>query len=415
MTGRTTILARAALALAVLLAVLVRLRLEAQVAFTPWDERAYLEAAGAVAREGPAEGLRAVLRAYLGEPRLWIFPPPIRYGQHLLGGLACRVGGVGFESLAALSTLASVAAVVTTAALARRLGGARAALVAVLLLGSSPLWLHLGRRALADAPYSAVALLAAWAVLAAARRDAPPWHVALAVALAAWQTAMKEGGALLLAALPVAVAARTTRADGPREGAATAARTGLLLAAAGGLAWLGFSLLVGSPWSYVRVLDAIRQAGPTNAYIPRFQGGPPWRYLVDLALLSPGLVLLAPAALAHTLRRDPRSSPRAELAWSLAALVVAYLALLVAAGAAGMGYNARYLLPLDAPLRVLVGVWLVDRLARDGARPVGVGVAAAVVVAWVAVEAWVFRRVFLERGVYDPVTDALARALGLVP
>ena len=39
--------------------------------------------------------------------------------------------------------------------------------------------------------------------------------------------------------------------------------------------------------------------------------------------------------------------------------------------------------------------------------------AAALVLVNTLVEAWLFQRVFIERGVYDPVSDALLRALGL--
>lgn len=412
-----TVGSRAAVAAAVLVAVALRLALNDVTLFSPHDEAVYLAAAEAVAREGPAGGLREVLAGYLARPVAWLYPPPIRWGQHLLGGLACALGGARHEALAGLSTLAGVAVVVGAALLARRLGGLPAALAAVVLLLASPLWLHLGRRALADAPYAAAAFAAAWAFLAAMSPGARRGLVALAVALCALQAALKEGGALLLAALLVASAALAAREAGPTAAARAALRAGALLALAGGLAWLGFSLLVGSPGAYLMVVARIREAGPHNDYLRALQGGPPWRYLVDLALLSPGLLLLAPPALAALLRRDPARSPRARLAWGLAALAVAYATLLVAAGAGGMGYNARYLLPLDAPLRVLVAVWLVGWVGRAPAagRAARGALAAGAVAVSVGVEAWVFRRVFLERGVYDPVTAAVAAALDVVP
>lgn len=412
--SRSRSLSRAALVLAVLGAVVVRVALNDARLFSAHDEGVYLEVASAVAEEGPVDALRRVLTAYLAQPRAWLYPPPIRWGQHLLGGLACALAGASYEALTALSTLASAAVVVLAAALTRRAAGTKAAAAAVVLLAASPLWLHLGRRALADAPYAATALAATWAFFEATRPGARRGMVALAVALLAAQMALKEGGALLLAALPLVHVALAAREGGRAALLPALGRGAALVVVAGGLAWLGFSLLAGSPWAYLRVTSAIQQAGPHNEYLRTFQSGPPWRYLIDLALLSPGLVVVAPVALARALRVDPRRSPRARLIAALALLVVVYAALLVAAGAAGMGYNARYLLPLDAPLRALAGLWLVRAVGARGASRARQGGAALGLAAWVASDAWLFQRVFLEKGVYDPVTDALARALGLL-
>lgn len=420
-------LLRGALVAAVFVAVVVRLLLAGTRTFSPHDETVYLDAATHLARHGPT-GLRDLVASYLAEPRAWLYPPPIRWGHHLLAAAACGLGGARFESLVALSTLASVATVVLTALLARRVGGAAAGGLAVALLTTSPLWLHLGRRALADAPYAAAALAATWAFLEAVRADGRRTLLTvLAVALLALQLAMKEGGLLLLGALLLVQAARATR-----EGPTALVRPAAMLAGAGLLAWLGFSLLAGSPWSYLRVAQAIQSAGPHNPYLQTYQAGPAWRYLVDAALLSPGLVLLAPISVFRLLRprvtaRPGRSSDdgsaraggaraRADVGAGLAAFVVVYLALLVAAGAAGMGYNARYLLPLDAPLRVLTGAWLawwaVGAATPRGrfARHAGVLLAVALDAGY---QAFVFRRVFLEHHVYDPVSDALLKALGL--
>jgi hypothetical protein len=361
-------------------------------AFSPHDELLYLDEATALARDGPA-ALRAQVRTFLATPARWLYPPPTRWGHHLAAGAAVAAWGEDFRSLARLSTLASVAAVVLAALLARRLGGDLAAAAAAALLGSSPLWLHLGRRALADAPHSAVALAAVWAFLEAARPGARLRTSLLAAALLTATVATKETGLVLL---PLLGAVHLARAEGRgRPGPL------LLLLAGGLLAWLGFSLLAGSGWAYARVLEAVRVGTARNAYVVLHQQVPLHRPFLDLALLAPTVMLAAPAALARGLRAR-------GLRWQVTAMAALVLPALVVVGAvSGVGQNARFLLLGDALLRVAVAVWL----ARWATTPRRQGVVAALVGATVLLEGWLFWRVFVVDRVYDPVSSALWAAL----
>lgn len=362
-------------------------------AFSPHDEALYLDQATAVARDGPF-ALRAQVRIYLATPARWLYPPPTRWGHHLAAGASVAAWGEDFRSLVRLSTLASVAAVVLAALLARRLGGNVAGALAAALLGSSPLWLHLGRRALADAPHSALALAAVWAFLEAARPGARPRATALAAALLTATVATKETGVALLALLG---AVHLARADGRAN-----LRPLWTLLAAGLLAWLGFSLLAGSGWAYLRVLEVVRLGAARNAYGLAYQVVPlHWPFL-DLALLAPAVMLAAPAALVHGLRAE--GALRRQVT-ALAALVVP--AQVVIGAVSGVGQNVRYLLLGDALLRVAVAVWL----ARLATTPRRVGLALSLAGAAVLLEGWLFRRVFVEGRVYDPVSSALWDAL----
>jgi hypothetical protein len=391
---------RAAVVVAVLGATLAHLRVARDVrAFSPHDEQLYLDEAVALARDG-ATALRARTTEFLATPRRWLYPPPTRWGHHLAAAAAVAAWGEEFRSLVRLSTLAAVAAVVLAALLARRLGGDRAAVVAAALLGSSPLWLHLGRRALADAPQAAIGLAATWAFLEASRPGARRWTAGVAALLLAWHVASKETGVVLLAVLAVVHALAAAREGEAPRGAPFGA-----LLAGGLLAWLGFTLLAGSPWAYARVMDAVRVGGAKNEYVAAYQVGPWYAAFRDLALLAPGVMLLAPAAVVWGLRRR-----RARLVWGHAAVAALYVPALVVVGMlSGMGSNARFLLLGDALLRVVVAV----AVARWATTPTRVGVVAGGVLVNTALEGWLFRRVFLERGVYDPVSDALLRALEL--
>jgi len=358
-------------------------------AFSPHDELLYLDQATELAHDGPG-ALRSQVRAFLATPARWLYPPPTRWGHHLAAGAAVAVWGDDFRSLARLSTLTSVAAVVLAALLARRLGGNVAAGAAAALLGSSPLWLHLGRRALADAPHSALGLAAVWAFLEAARPGARWRSQALAAVLLTATVATKETGLVLL---PLLGAVHLARAEGRGH-----LRPLALLVAGGLLAWLGFSLLAGSGWAYARVLEAVRAGTAHNAYVILHQQVPLHRPFLDLTLLAPTVMLAAPAALASGLRAH---APLRRQVTALAALVLP--ALVLVGVVSGVGQNARFLLLGDALLRIAVAVWL----ARLATTPRRLGVVVALVGATVLLEGWLFWRVFVEGRVYDPVSSAL--------
>lgn len=374
------------------------------------DEGIYLRAATRLARDGPF-ALGEQVREFLAEPRLWIFPSPLRYGHYLTAAAAVRVWGEQAASLIRLSTLASIAALVLAALLVRRVAGVTAAAVAVGLLLVDPLWLYLGRRALVDAHHAALFLATVWAFFEATRPDARRGAVPLAVALLAWFVAVKESGTVLLATLAVVQTVRAVRERAPLAPALG------MLALGGALALVGFSVLTGSPWAYLRVTQAMGASTGANWYLDAFHGGPPHRYLVDYAALSPVVLLLAPFGLARWLRVPPTASSRGRLGWTLAATAVVFGAFLLLVSCGPAGVSVRWLLPLDTLARLALGAWLASWALRGPdarARTVRAAVVAGVVVVNALVEGWIFRRVFVERGVYDPASEMVLRALGIL-
>ena len=228
---------------------------------------------------------------------------------------------------------------------------------ATLLGAASPLTLTLCRRRLQDVPVALATLLS---VLAATTHSPVGLAAALFVALS-----LKESSLLAVPAL--AVAWMVSGGSVVPLGAALAA---------GGAAWaLALFALFG------RTLPAMFRtatSGHATKYAAEHQSGAPHRLLVDLVLVSPCAMIAAVLGAAH--------SP---------ALSAAAVALIVAHAAAPIR-NVRFIVAADVLLRAVGAMALPYPFIT--------------LPALLAVDAYIAWRI---RHVYDPVTQALATALGM--
>lgn len=354
------------------------------------DEGVYLRYAAAVVRDGAA--LDALARDYLADPRQQRSPSPLRAGHILLSSAWMRLTGrCDFESLSRLSCLFSCLTLLLGWSFARRLFGPAAALATAALLAVSPLSLALGRRALQDAEVAFFLLAALYAFRETLRgRSSAPRLLLFAALFAA--VVCKESSVLLLAFFAPWLAAERRR-----EGAGAALAAILLsLAAAGAFT----SWAVGGPAVLRRLVEVVVASQRTNPYVLKHQSGSILRYLGDFFLVSPWVLLLAAAALLAAVRG--RLQPRAAVLFLAAFFAAEYAAY------SGFARNLRYVLALDFPLRALAALWVCGR-AAEGVRPASARAAARVLLVLVlaAGDLFVFRRVFLQGRIYDPVTSDL--------
>lgn len=362
------------------------------------DELVYVKYACRVAEHGLGE-MRTLVAEYNATPGQHGFPAPFRWGYVLPAAAAFFVTkSCTFAVLGWMSTLFGVLALLGTFLLARRLLGVNAALLATALSVTSTLGLAMSRRALADAPFCAVALFAVWLLLRCVQVE--KLRVAdycAALGALTWCFAIKATFTLLMPGL----AAVVVLARGVRR---VRARDVLLLALPPLFAVAGFMLLTHSVSEFVGAwhneLEALGQP-----YTLRYQSGAWQRVLVDLLALSPGVTLLAVMAVGYALFSGRVTSGVLQL--------LALLAITVAAFAVAPSKSARFLLVVDALAR-MASAWVL--VARAPALPRFGPLLAGLVVALNAVSEYgVFRSVFVTAGVYDPVSDNVFRALHIIP
>lgn len=311
---------------------------------------------------------RAQCERWLSDRGAWCTPSPVRFGNLLLLGAAFRITGrPTHRTMAWVSALAGVLGVAAAYGIGSELAGQRAGLFAAVLTFCAPLGLAMSRRALQDSAVSATTLGAAWALL-----GGHPWAGAT---LLAFLLAEKETAALFFPALAGLcwAAGRPVWWPFPLAGAVYAVAFAAL---AGGR--------VGLLWRFARAVSSV---GP-HPYAVAHQSGPLHRLPLDLFSLGPVAILLAVSGRA------------VAPALGAAALLLLVLGLVPATK------NVRLALPADGLLRISAA----GALATMGMLPAIAGVLAVTVS-----ELWIFRRVFLQGDVYDPVTANVLAALGMIP
>jgi hypothetical protein len=346
-------------------AALARIVLNDVDKFSRADETAMLRLSSQVTKRN--YDYRTECARWFDAPDAWYFPGIIRYGNILLvGGLMRLFGKVTFRVPSSISTVSGIASVALTWVIARRLSPGSET-YAIALAATSPLQLHLGRRALQDQLVCAAMLSAIAAAITG--------HLVLACLSLAALLSIKETmlsswpaffGCFWLARVPLLSAAA-------------------VLVVAPALFLIGLSILARDPLVIFRFFKPITSA--RHHPYGRFQEGAPNRLPVDLLLTAP-LVFMAAA----------RSGMTAAVAFVLLQL------------------GAHAVIPIIRALRMVTTGEAMLRI-----------VAAAVIAKWdpvvavtfIAVNAYselmLFRRVFVQEEVYDPVTPNLIRALGMSP
>jgi hypothetical protein len=143
--------------------------------------------------------------------------------------------------------------------------------------------------------------------------------------------------------------------------------------------------------------------------------GPWYRYLIDLLALSAAPTLLGIGGLALVAwraRHDRNDPKRGDAERSL--LFPAWIAIATLVEHAFLTKNLRYVMIVELPLRVLAveALWLLFAARNETPRVVAT---AAVVLLLAVLDYGSFRTLFVERGLYDPMSAPILTLRGLVP
>lgn len=365
------------------------------------DEGVYLYYAQRVAREGPA-AIPKMCQEYLEQrPVRQYYPTPLRLTPILVNAAAVRLMGPRFTALQMVSVFAFLALLVLVFLHLRGVVGDLASLGVVLLLAASPLHLAMAQRALSDSLVATLSVAALACFLHALeepqnrRRWAAVGLITLAAFLAREATVVLVPISLVLLGWDAGLRGRR-----PSAGLALAASV-LPLAAAG----LFLALAAGGAGRAWEVLTASLGSIETNSYARTYGGGPWFRYLADFLLISPWSLLLY---LLWTGRLLTGSGQDWRLrAWAL----VPWLFLICTAFGTK---NVRYALLLETPIRMGAFLLLLEFAQKRSGRWAKALWLAVPLAAILAADLASFLDLFVEKGIYDPVSAVLLRARGLI-
>ena len=306
----------------------------------------------------------------------------------------------GTEALASLDQVASFFSTLTlilSAAFAWRLGGRAQSLGVAALMSVAPTQIHMSQHALIDGFFTFWALLCLWLLWENLRAPGKlRWLLPYAVALALLVLTKENSFFVWFALVSLILLNRWLR-----FGIVT--RELLLATVAGPL--LGVVILVFLAGGLVNLFTTYQllvTKAPQFSYAILTGDGPWHRYLVDLMLVSPVIVLLA---LGTVFRLDRTRKP--EL----------YLSIFIAASYLVMcnvkyGMNLRYANMWDMPLRFLAVGFLVALVAPFGRyKNVVLGVAVAFIA---MIEFRQYYILAVQYPLYELITSDLLRALHIL-
>jgi 4-amino-4-deoxy-L-arabinose transferase-like glycosyltransferase len=366
------------------------------------DDGYYLRYMQELVDKGPA-AFPDQFQFYLGDQKHWIFPSPSRMGFTIVSALFALVFGASLSTLSYVSLASHLALIVVTFVFTRRWLETSMALLAAALVAFSPLYLGLSRLALTDSLISLCQVTVLFLFIEYVRAPERRWcQVAFALTFT-FTLLTKEISGLLV--VPFVVYAAIERYHRRRD--VPVLRTAMLLVApviATVILWI---LAAGGPTPLVRVIEITLTSPATNAYHIQYGSGGWYRYLIDELLMSPWPTLLGLAGVAVTFWRWGRQE-YSPLPVALALVYVGQIAVL--------GFfikSLRYVAVLEVPLRVLGVVLLWDALrASTSSRGRIACFAIVALLCWLDYRD--FESLWLDRGLYDPVTAALLTLRGIL-
>jgi len=366
----------------------LRLYLNNIVHYSPADESIYLEFAKMLAG---GERYADVIRTYVADKDFWLFPSPLRWSFIGAASLGCGIAGeCTHRVIATISTISGILAVAFTWQLGRDLFDRTTALIAAALAATSPLQLALGRRALADEFFCMLVLASLAALLRYIRTDSIAW-------LAAWvaATTLTFGAKeqfLLIYPIIIVFWLLQKRSFTWRDFFAWGLPPFLYFAV--------FCLLAHDVTSFFRIAHLTTSTIGAE-YPEQYQNGPAQRLIIDFMAVAPAVTMLAIAAggwIATQWRERTREQQNVFVLFAGIMLLHSLLS----------SKNLRYVVSADSPARLLVSTFLCTTV--NDRRWI-----AALLIANAAIELLLFRTIFLQGNVYDPITDDLLRALKMLP
>jgi len=381
-----------ALAFAAVLAVAaaIRLYLNNIIQYAPADEATYLDFAGTLFNGGIGQ-YPDLVQTFIHDRDMWLFPSPLRWSWIGVTSIFCSLAGhCTFRDLATVSTLAGIASVALTWWIGRELFDSTVALAAAALTATSPLQLALGRRALADEFFCMLVLASIATLLAYTRTSRNAWLAAW-IAVTTLTFGAKEQFLLVYPLILLFWWLCTTGAPACRDRRGRLSYTMLLAAALPPFLYFAvFCLLAHDVTSFFTIAHLTTSTIGAE-YPEQYQNGPMHRLLIDMLAVAPLVTLAAIGALFSRVDRPIRN-----LGILLAGIFVVHGLL--------SSKNLRYIVPADSLARLAAATFLRDKRW-----------ATIAIVLNAVVELLLFRTIFITGDVYDPVTDALLRALKMLP
>jgi 4-amino-4-deoxy-L-arabinose transferase-like glycosyltransferase len=336
--------------------------------------------------------------AYQSRPETPLILPPLRVTFIVSAYLWKQATGAdALSSTHAIACLASILTLLIAGAFAWRLGGLPFGLGVFALMAFAPMQIYSAQRALIDGFFALWALLALWALWEHLQEPrSKVWLSLYGLSMAAMVLTKESAFFVYIAFWGILIGChwlKFGRVSLPLYAMTIAApviAVLILLLAAGGVTEL------------IAVYRVNVQKSILSAYALNTGDGPWHRYLIDLLLMEPALLLLAIGGLFRVTTKE-KAAPYLSLFIGLSYLVMCQVT---------YGMNLRYASIWDMPLRWLAfwNIMMLTSSLPSRARTILVSgiVAALCLMGWQE-----YHLFFVQAGIYDPIPSYLGRALSI--
>jgi 4-amino-4-deoxy-L-arabinose transferase-like glycosyltransferase len=366
------------------------------------DEHLYITNVAMLKSVGPFEYSQLVEHYVQAQSRMeMVMLPPTRCVYIMLGWAWDAAFHSGPRmSLRYVAAMFSVLSFLLSGLFAYRMGGVRMALVVSTLMAVAPLELVMAHRELVDGVFAFWALLSLWLLWENLQQPGRlGWLAAYAGSIAV-MVLTKENSFFAAVAMGGIIC---TAAAFPKLNLGQARWSTVMATVAGGA--LGVMVLIcisGSLHTLIETYRLLVTKAEKMTFAYESGGGPWFRYIVDLMLISP-MVLLPAIGGIFGLRKENRAG--------------LFLLLFMVFSCAVMvnvqnGMNVRYATMWDMPLRYLAAGTILQLAGAVRRWP---GAAALALVALVAgVELHQYALIFVQHDTGDPITQFLMYSLEIV-
>jgi len=329
--------------------------------------------------------------------------PPLRFLYVGTSTLWCWMSGA--EPLQGLRQIASFFSILTLGVafcFVLRMAGRGAALAVLALMACAPTQIHMSQHALLDGFFTFWALLTLWMLWENLQRPGRPALLAAYAACLALMVMTKENSAFVYIAILAILACNRWLKFGTVS-------SPLLLATLIGPA-IGVAVLISLAGGPATILTSYQLSVSKNLTLEaaiRTGDGPWQRYLVDLMIVSPVVLILALGALLHLDWNDPMQRAQRFMVVFIGA---SYLIMCNVK----YGMNLRYANMWDAPMRLLAFTqlgFLADRFALKQ-RTLWLTLAVAAICAAELRQYWILAIQY--NHFYEMVPEVLLRAVKIL-
>jgi len=389
----------AALAVIAILGIFLRVHPSGTFGHLGFDEGLYRSYVDLLTREG-LTGYSRVVQSYILKQRELAYSilPPLRFLFIFCSRLwQLGFGGQALDALHRVARLFSVLTLLVSFLFAFRLGGKACALAVAALVACAPTQIQMAQYAFVDGFFTFWALLTLWLLWECLQKPDDKGLLGLYALSFACMVMTKENSFFVFTAVAGILCLNRWLNFG------VATRPLLLATIAGPL--LGVSLLIllaGGLGNFIETYRLSVTKNLVHPYAIRTGDGPWYRYIAELLLVSPVVLLLAVGRIFQL------NKSRKEELFLVSFMGCSYLIM----ANVKYGMNLRYANMWDMPLRYLAWWQLVSLSAFFGKRRALLLVLCVVVLCMLELRQYLI--IFVQFGLYEPVDEGLLRALKIV-